>query len=286
VKPILRLLSIWGCRGCIFQVLPELGPGHAARADSAAYFKRRNSWPCSPGVAAFLQSAQLLQVLQAAIGSTTVLLYNEQYIVKPPHSSGSAFGWHYDSQQCSPQCGVQHSPYLSLWVALDDMTAENGCLMVLPGSRANRHCSSEDCSNGRSLGSSAGTARHHQQQQAPGAECLQHIQADSSEVLLTQLDKLCKQPATGRTADASPSASGASCSGSCLQDTASSCCIRSTASPKAADCCAVSLQVPAGAAVSFLAVITHMMCLELWLDCDCDCDCDVLHWQVPFSESR
>ncbi|KAF6262212.1 hypothetical protein COO60DRAFT_1458689 [Scenedesmus sp. NREL 46B-D3] len=101
-------------RGCIFQVLPELAPGHAARADSAAYFKQRDSWPCCNGVAAFLRSPQLLQLLQAALGSISLLLYNEQYIIKPPCSMASEFGWHYDSQRCSAQCGVQYSPYLSV----------------------------------------------------------------------------------------------------------------------------------------------------------------------------
>jgi ectoine hydroxylase-related dioxygenase (phytanoyl-CoA dioxygenase family) len=33
---------------------------------------------------------------------------------------------------------VRHSPTLALWVALDDMTADNGCLVMLPGHRALR----------------------------------------------------------------------------------------------------------------------------------------------------
>ena len=65
----------------------------------------------------------------------------EQYIIKPPHcNSDAAFQWHFDSQYAvSTGRAVSHSPYLSLWVALDDMTASNGCLVVLPGARGDTY---------------------------------------------------------------------------------------------------------------------------------------------------
>lgn len=126
------------CRkhGCVFQVLPELlGAGHAARADAAAYWRLRSAWPCRPEAAALLHCDALRQLLAAALGSSSVLLFNEQYIIKLPaggtHTAGSAFAWHYDSHWCR---GARYSPYLSLWVALDDMTHDNGGLVVLPWS--------------------------------------------------------------------------------------------------------------------------------------------------------
>jgi ectoine hydroxylase-related dioxygenase (phytanoyl-CoA dioxygenase family) len=66
-----------------------------------------------------------------------VCQHAEQYIIKPPNiHSASAFGWHYDSQYAtSSGRAVAHSPYLSLWVALDDVDQENGCLVVIPGGR-------------------------------------------------------------------------------------------------------------------------------------------------------
>jgi hypothetical protein len=205
-----------------------------------------------------------MQVLQAALGSTTVLLYNEQYIIKPPCSSGSAFGWHYDSQQCSAQCDVQYSPYLSLWIALDDI-AENGCLLILPGSRANRQCTNKDCSSSTVPGSSAGQGECQPQQMLPDTLGVQYIEANCSEALLTQLDMHYKQPARGSTADTSLTAS-AGCHGafSCLQDTASSCHM-GRASASEGTGCAVGLKVPAGTAVScwesvLLATMLYMKC--------------------------
>lgn len=228
-------------------MLPELVPGHVARADAASYFKQRDSWPCCQGIAAFLQSPQVLQLMQAALGSTAVLLYNEQYIMKPPHSSGSAFGWHYDSQWCDKQHGVQYSPYLSLWVALDDMTAENGCLVVLPGSRGNKQTGNSGCSSRMEACELAGQAVP-QSQQAPDVQQVQFIEMDSLEVLLAKLSRICSQAGADPAADAAATSADASSDGG-LQDRASSSCHLSC--PGHTKGCAVGLEVPAGTAVSY-----------------------------------
>uniref|UniRef100_A0A383VSD0 Uncharacterized protein n=1 Tax=Tetradesmus obliquus TaxID=3088 RepID=A0A383VSD0_TETOB len=228
-------------RGCIFQVLPELVPGHVARADAASYFKQRDSWPCCQGVTTFLQRPQLLQLLQAALGSTAVLLYNEQYIIKPPHSRGSAFGWHYDSQWCDKQ----YSPYLSLWVALDDMTAENGCLVVLPGSRGNKQTCNSSVSSRIEACELAGQAVP-QSQQAPDVQQVQFIGMNSLEVLLAKLSRICSQAGADTAADAAATSENASSPGD-LQDRASSSCHASW--PGHTTGCAVGLEVPAGTAV-------------------------------------
>jgi hypothetical protein len=247
------------CRGCVFQVLPELIPGHAARADSAAYVKQRDSWPCCPAVAGFLQSSDLLQALQAALDSTSLLLYNEQYIMKPPCSKGSAFGWHYDSQSCGEQQGVHYSPYLSLWVALNDMTAENGCLTVLPGSRASRQHSSSSMREDMKACQLAGQPAQ-QLLQAPSIEGLEYIKADCSEVLLAQLKRLYKQP---QACTAAGAAHGDAITAGCLQDSASNC--RHGSNPVGnrlgSDTGrAVGLEVPAGTSVS-CKLFSIMLCM-------------------------
>ena len=93
-----------------------------------------------------------------------VCLFNDQYIVKPPSSAAARFTWHRDSQWCdeaagSPTLGKRKTenseaqnvanvarqsptrpfnasltrvPYVSLWTALDDVDATNGCVRVLP----------------------------------------------------------------------------------------------------------------------------------------------------------
>ena len=90
-----------------------------------------------------------------------VCLFNDQYIVKPPSSAAARFTWHRDSQWCDeaagsptsptlgkrkteaqtvanvarqspPRFNAQRVPYVSLWTALDDVDATNGCVRVLP----------------------------------------------------------------------------------------------------------------------------------------------------------
>jgi hypothetical protein len=59
-----------------------------------------------------------------------VYVFNDQYIVKPPHVSGVEFPWHRDGQYemwKTPDQSVP-LPYLSAWVALDDVSEDNGAL--------------------------------------------------------------------------------------------------------------------------------------------------------------
>jgi hypothetical protein len=76
-------------------------------------------------------------VAAALLGSLDARLFNDQYIVKPPHRHGraldsSCFQWHYDSQWCDGDCKANYRQYLSAWVALDDVSEENGTLRMLP----------------------------------------------------------------------------------------------------------------------------------------------------------
>lgn len=55
------------------------------------------------------------------------LLFNEQFVVKGPRS-GAPFAWHQDSGYV----GFDHAAYLSVWIALDDITEDNGPVYLLP----------------------------------------------------------------------------------------------------------------------------------------------------------
>ena len=62
--------------------------------------------------------------------SDRAYMFNDQYIVKPPHVRGVEFSWHRDGQYetwKTPETSVA-LPYLSAWVALDDVSEENGAL--------------------------------------------------------------------------------------------------------------------------------------------------------------
>ena len=67
----------------------------------------------------------------ALLGAAPSYMFNEQYVVKGPDGTGSAnsaFAWHQDGSYV----GFDHRPYLTMWVAIDAATAQNGALRILP----------------------------------------------------------------------------------------------------------------------------------------------------------
>ena len=104
--------------------------------DGINHYKRRyfiaNRYRESTIIADFLFGDLMAQLTQAVLGDN-VYLFHEQYVVKAADSEKSKFSWHQDSGYV----GYYHRPYLSCWCALDDMSAANGTISVLPYGRAN-----------------------------------------------------------------------------------------------------------------------------------------------------
>ena len=76
-------------------------------------------------------------IAMALLGHDDTRLFNDQYVAKPPARADSAlrascFEWHRDSQWCDNGEDGSNVPYLSCWVALDDVSEENGTLRMLP----------------------------------------------------------------------------------------------------------------------------------------------------------
>jgi ectoine hydroxylase-related dioxygenase (phytanoyl-CoA dioxygenase family) len=84
----------------------------------------------SPAIERFLSSDLMVSLAQAALGDT-VYLFNEQYVVKAAEK-GMTFSWHQDSGFIE----YPHRPYLTCWIALDDMSEANGTVYLLPYDRA------------------------------------------------------------------------------------------------------------------------------------------------------
>ena len=77
----------------------------------------------------FLYSDTMAEICRATLGDTAYL-FNEQYVVKAAET-GMAFSWHQDSGYIP----YDHTPYLSCWITLDDVTEENGTVYLLPYER-------------------------------------------------------------------------------------------------------------------------------------------------------
>ena len=84
-----------------------------------------------PRLREFLFGDVMAEVCRGTIGEDAYLFW-EQYVVKGAEA-GMKFAWHQDSGYVGyPDA----APYVTCWVALDDMAEENGTVHVLPFSRA------------------------------------------------------------------------------------------------------------------------------------------------------
>ena len=68
----------------------------------------------------------MAEICRATLGDTAFLFY-DQYVVKAAEQ-GMAFSWHQDSGYL----GFPHTPYITCWTAVDDMSLANGTAYVMP----------------------------------------------------------------------------------------------------------------------------------------------------------
>lgn len=103
-----------------------LGISHRGRRYFANECQRE-----APELRKVLFSEQMAEVCRATLGPDAYFFF-DQYVVKGPEG-GLPFGWHQDSGYVVGNGGpVDHAPYLTCWCPLDDATAENGTVRVLP----------------------------------------------------------------------------------------------------------------------------------------------------------
>jgi len=105
------------------------------RAEGQATLRGNNTFltdpeATDPTAMRYVAHPRLLQAVMSVLGPD-VDLFGSQFAVKQARS-GSAFAWHQDSGYGH----IQPADYLTVWLALDDATIENGTIWVLPGSHA------------------------------------------------------------------------------------------------------------------------------------------------------
>ena len=83
-----------------------------------------------PELRSFLFSDTTAQICEATLGKDAYLFW-EQYVIKAGDPDTS-FAWHQDSGYVHED----HDPYVTIWIALDDVTLENGPVYLLPYSRS------------------------------------------------------------------------------------------------------------------------------------------------------
>ena len=83
-----------------------------------------------PELRRFLFGDTMAEICRATLGDDSYLFW-EQYVIKAGDPD-TAFAWHQDSGYVHED----HQPYLTCWIALDDVTEENGTVYLRPYSRS------------------------------------------------------------------------------------------------------------------------------------------------------
>jgi hypothetical protein len=80
-----------------------------------------------PGMRQIMTDPALGKMISELAGVEGIRIWHDQALFKPPFGNPTA--WHLDN----PYWSFSSKDSLSIWVALDDATLENGCLYYLPG---------------------------------------------------------------------------------------------------------------------------------------------------------
>jgi ectoine hydroxylase-related dioxygenase (phytanoyl-CoA dioxygenase family) len=83
-----------------------------------------------PELRSFVFGPTMAAICSAVLGPQAYLFW-EQYVIKAADPD-TTFAWHQDSGYVHED----HEPYLTCWIALDDVTEENGSVYLLPYSRS------------------------------------------------------------------------------------------------------------------------------------------------------
>lgn len=89
-----------------------------------------NLWVDQPEVRPFTFDKRLADIARQLAECRAVTLHHDQALIKPGGERSRATNWHQDA----PYYPMQQSDALSAWIAVDDVSTENGCMQFLPGS--------------------------------------------------------------------------------------------------------------------------------------------------------
>ena len=109
------------------------GPGwedddsEQSRYYERVFVQRLNLWTDHEGIRGLLLDPRLGKMASELAGVDGMRIWHDQALIKLPWANPT--GWHLDN----PYWSYSSRDAVSIWVALDDATRDNGCLYFLPG---------------------------------------------------------------------------------------------------------------------------------------------------------
>jgi ectoine hydroxylase-related dioxygenase (phytanoyl-CoA dioxygenase family) len=93
------------------------------------FTQRLNLWRINPTVKRFMLNPGLGRMLCELTGVKAMRMWHDQTLIKEPFGNPTA--WHLDN----PYWSFYSRDSISIWIALEDATLENGCMWFIPGTQ-------------------------------------------------------------------------------------------------------------------------------------------------------
>ncbi|NNM87926.1 MAG: phytanoyl-CoA dioxygenase family protein [Phycisphaerae bacterium] len=93
------------------------------------FTQRLNLWRLSPAVRRYMLNPELGRMLCALADVPKIRVWHDQALIKEPFANPTA--WHLDN----PYWSFYSRQAISMWIALEPATTENGCMWFIPGSQ-------------------------------------------------------------------------------------------------------------------------------------------------------
>jgi phytanoyl-CoA hydroxylase len=93
------------------------------------FLQRLNLWKSEPMVKRYMLGAEIGGMATALAGVDALRVWHDQTLQKKPWANPTS--WHLDT----PYWSFDSRDAISVWIALDDVTMQNGCMYYLPGSQ-------------------------------------------------------------------------------------------------------------------------------------------------------
>ncbi|MDE2914126.1 MAG: phytanoyl-CoA dioxygenase family protein [Paracoccaceae bacterium] len=114
-------------------VLPVGSLQHESTSEKNNVFQQRmNLWMDHDGVREIMLDSRLGKMAADLAGVDGIRIWHDQALIKLPWAVPTA--WHQDNTKWS----FASENSISIWVALDDVTMQNGCLFFMPGTHKRR----------------------------------------------------------------------------------------------------------------------------------------------------
>jgi len=128
-------------RAAVDEAVASLGKRRVAGSDNAweegsgdtyyekVFTQKLNLWKINPTIKRFMLGPEIGRMASELAGVPGFRLWHDQALIKEPF--GNPTGWHLDD----PYWSFFSRDAISIWIALDDATLENGSLFYVPGSQ-------------------------------------------------------------------------------------------------------------------------------------------------------